>query len=177
MMNSRNLLLLAAVGIVVVSVAHSQAPPIPTTRPSVGPTDPNRFNRDLEKIQEIQKLDEQRRADDQRTERALSKDGKGLSAQEQATAKAQVAKFLEAIKSRKRQFPDFDQVVTHGNAPVTPAMLGLMSESHYAADIAYFLGKHPAQSVAIAKMEPGEARAAVQQIESLVAAEAAGRKK
>jgi hypothetical protein len=89
---------------------------------------------------------------------------------DQAQAHAQVAKFIEAIKSRKEMYPDFDKVVLHGNAPVTPSMLCLMSESPYAADIAYYLGQHPEQSGAIAKMPPEQARSAIKQIEAAAAA-------
>ena len=77
---------------------------------------------------------------------------------------------MEAIKSRKAMYPDFDKVVLHGNAPVTPSMLRLMSESPYAADIAYYLGQHPEQSGAIARMPPEQARSAIKQIESAAAA-------
>ena len=83
---------------------------------------------------------------------------------------AQVAKFMEAIKSRKDLYPDFDKVVLHGNAPVTSSMLALMSESPYAADIAYYLGQHQEQSGAIAKMPQQQARSAIKQIEAAAAA-------
>ena len=82
----------------------------------------------------------------------------------------QVAKFMEAIESRKDMYPDFDKVALHGNAPVTPSMLGYMSESPYAADIAYYLGQHPEQSGAIARMPPEQARSAIKQIEAAAAA-------
>jgi len=78
---------------------------------------------------------------------------------------------MKAIKPRKDRFADFDKVVIHGKTPVTPSMLGLMADSPYAADIAYFLGKHPEQSVAIARMAPAEASVAVHEIETTIAAE------
>ena len=77
---------------------------------------------------------------------------------------------MEAIKSRKDLYPDFDKVVLHGNAPVTSSMLALMSESPYAADIAYYLGQHQEQSGAIAKMPQQQARSAIKQIEAAAAA-------
>ena len=82
----------------------------------------------------------------------------------------QVAKFMEAIKPRKDMYPDFDKVVLQGNAPVTPAMLGMISASPYAADIAYYLGQHVEQSGAIARMQPDQARSAIKQIETAAAA-------
>jgi len=168
-MNVKHLLLLSTIAIAFSGTAHSQI-----VRPGVGPSNPNRLNQDLEARQQILLMDERRRAEEQRQRDAQGGHG-GNPARDQAI-QAQVAKFLEAIKSRKRRFADFDQVVTRGKAPVTPAMLGLMAESHYAADIAYYLGKHPEQSLAIAQMQPAEARSAVQQIESRIAADNAGRK-
>jgi hypothetical protein len=53
---------------------------------------------------------------------------------------------------------------------MTLSLLGLMAESPYAADIAYYLGKHPEQAGAIAKMQPEPARSAVKEIEASVAA-------
>lgn len=92
------------------------------------PVNPNRDNLDLEMRQQIQSLDEQRRREAQA--------GDGLSVHDREAAQAQVAKFVEAIKPRRRRWADFDQVVLHGKTPVTPDMLALMSQSRYAADIA-----------------------------------------
>jgi hypothetical protein len=174
-MNVKHLLLFSTIAIALSGTARSQI-----VRPGVGPSNPNRLNQDLETRQQILFMDERRRAEEQRQRDAQSQqsqDGHGGNpARDQAIVQAQVAKFLKAIKGRKRRFADFDQVVTHGKAPVTPAMLGLMAESYYAADIAYYLGKHPEQSLAIAQMHSAEARSAVQQIESRIAAENAGRK-
>ncbi len=85
-------------------------------------------------------------------------------------AQVQIAKFMEAIKPRKDMYPDFDKVVLQGNAPVTPAMLGMISASPYAADIAYYLGQHAEQSGAIARMQPDQVRSAIKQIETVAAA-------
>src|SRR5258706_4957168 len=136
-------------------------------RPGVGPSSPDRRNQDLETAQQIRLLDEQRLLEEHRNGE--------VSARDQAIVQAQVAKFLEAIKHRKHRFHDFDQVVLHSKTPVTPAMLALMAESPYAADIAYYLGKHPEQSGAIAQIQPVEAPSAVQQLEVRFAAENAVR--
>lgn len=132
------------------------------------PINPNSANQDLQNQQQIQQLEEQRRRD------ALSHlQG---STHDKAVAQAQIVKFLDAIKPRKRRFADFDQEVFHGNSPVSPEMLGLMARSPYAADIAYYLGKHPDQSGAITQMQPAEADAAVRQLAATIAAENADRK-
>ena len=135
---------LTAIAMAIAGVAHSQQLP-------KWPTNPNGANQDLQNLQQFDAINNHRSRD-------------------QAQAPAQVARFMEAIKSRKGMYPDFDKVVLHGNAPVTPSMLGLMSESPYAADIAYYLGQHPEQSGAIAKMPPDQARSALKQIEAAAAA-------
>ncbi len=48
-------------------------------------------------------------------------------------------------------------------------MLGLMAESRYAADIAYYLGKHKAQAAAISIMSPSGAARAIYGIEAQIA--------
>ena len=113
-------------------------------------------------MEKIQLIEEQR----QREERQR------LDAQSQA----RVARFMEAIKHRRHHFADFDQVVIRGNTPATPEMLGLMAESPYAADIAYYLGKHPEESKAITLMAPAEAASAVRHLAATIAAENADRK-
>ena len=158
-MNAKNLLpFLITIAVAFAATGHSQIP-----RPGVGPTNPDRQNRDLETVQQIRLLDEQRLLEEQ------SKGG--APARDRAIVQAQVAKFMEAIKHRKHRFADFDLVVIHSKTPVTPEMLALMAESPYAADIAYYLGKHPEQSGAIAQMQPAEAGLAVRQLEATIAAE------
>jgi hypothetical protein len=151
-MNAKHHVLIL-IAIDLTGIAHSQMP-----RPGVGPTNPDHQNQDLETMQQIRLMDEQRLLAEQRQHDATS-------------VQAQVAKFMEAIKHRKHRFADFDQVVTHSNTPVTPAMLALMAESPYAADIAYYLGKHPEQSGAIALMQPAEAGSALRLLEATIAAE------
>src|SRR5258708_21264762 len=177
-MSARNLLLfLTAIGIAVAGsgTARSQMP-----RPGVGPTNPDRQNQELETRQQIRLLDEQRLVEEQRQRDLKSQDAQqangGAAARDPAMVEAQVAKFMEAIKHRRHRFADFDQVVLHSLTPVTPEMLALMAESPYAADIAYYLGKHPEQSGAIALMQPAEAGLAVRQLAATIAAENAVRK-
>jgi hypothetical protein len=163
-MNAKNLLpFLTTIAVAFAGTGHSQIP-----RPGVGPTNPDRQNRDLETVQQIRLLDEQRLLEEQ--------SNGGAPARDRAIVRAQVAKFMEAIKHRKHRFADFDHVVLYSKTPVTPEMLALMAESPYAADIAYYLGKHPEQSGAIAQMQPAEAGLAVRQLEATIAAENAARK-
>jgi hypothetical protein len=169
-MNAKHLLpCLTALAIALSATAYSQV------RPGVGPTSPNRQNQDLDTAQKIQLMDDQRRLEDLRRRDAQSKQSEqgsdGDPARDPAVVRAQVARFMEAIKRRRNRFADFDSVVIHGKTPMTPEMLGFIAESRYAADIAYYLGKHPEQSGAIAQMLPDEAGPAVRQLASTIAAE------
>jgi hypothetical protein len=167
-MSARNLLLiLTTVAVTLAGTAHAQI-----QRPGVGPSNPDRVNQDLETRQQIQLMDDQRRLEEMRQQQ----ENGGSSAREPAIVQAQVAKFMEAIKHRRHRFPDFDQVVLHSQTPVTPEMLALMAESPYAADIAYYLGKHPERSGAIALMQPAQASSAVRQLATTIAAENAAPK-
>src|SRR3979409_757563 len=98
-MNAKNLLpFLITIAVAFAATGHSQIP-----RPGVGPTNPDRQNRDLETVRQIRLLDEQRLLEEQ------SKGG--APARDRAIVQAQVAKFMDAIKHRKHRFADFDQVV------------------------------------------------------------------
>jgi hypothetical protein len=111
-----------------------------------GTRDPNADNRQREILQEMARLQEQHR--------------------DEAEHRALVEKFLAAVKPRQWHYRDFDQVVLHGKAPVSPLLLELIAQSYYAADIAYYLGQHPDQAMSIARMPKADATQAVKTIES-----------
>jgi hypothetical protein len=165
----RPLLLCLVLTLSLAGTASSQNLPSGIT---VGPTSPNRQNQDLETQQELLRRDQERKLEELRRHDEQSRQ----QGRDPAADRAQVERFMEAIKRRRHRFGDFDKVVLHGSTPVTPEMLGLMAESPYAADIAYYLAKHPERSGAIAVMQPAEARQAVRQIEAVVVAENPARK-
>jgi hypothetical protein len=78
--------------------------------------------------------------------------------------------FKDAIMYRRFKWPDFDQVAFAPGVQVTADMLGFMAESRYAADIAYYLGKHQGRSAQIAKMSLPDQAAAITDIEAKVSA-------
>jgi hypothetical protein len=131
------------IALAMTSVAHPQV--------SGGVPDPNNNNRDIAIRNAIQAQN--------------SKD-----AREAAQKQAQIEKFMAAIKPRKDMYPDFDKVVIQSNTPMTQGMLGMIAQSPYAADIAYYLGQHPEQSAGIAKAPAQQAQAAIKQIEAAAAA-------
>lgn len=78
------------------------------------------------------------------------------------------AKWLEKARPRIGLYPDYAKVVFEGDVAITPSMIMLMSSSDYAADIAYYLGTHKAESLAIAQLPLLEAARALDAIESKV---------
>lgn len=174
--------LLTAVAVALGGTAHSQMP----SRVGVGPSNPDRTNQQLETMQQIRLLEEQRLQSACEDRRRAYDRARQIAAQsqplqetdvhtsagsDQTLRPALVAKFMEAVKCRRHLFAHFDEIVFQGNAPVTPDMIALMADSPYAADIAYFLGRHPDQAAAIAQMRRPQASLAVRQLEETVTAE------
>jgi hypothetical protein len=77
-------------------------------------------------------------------------------------------KFMSAIQSRKSQWPDFDQIVFKSNVTYSEDMMGLMAQSPYAADIAYYLGIHPHESSVYAGMPLEQSTPAIHAVEEKV---------
>lgn len=127
-------------------------------RPGIGASSPNALNQSQQLAQQLRLMDEQHRADEWRQQH------------DPAT------RFLEAVKPRKRHYRDFDQVVLRGNTPMTADVLGLMAQSPYAADLAYYLAKHPDEALAVTQMEPAQASDALRRLEATVSGGASGSK-
>lgn len=73
--------------------------------------------------------------------------------------------FMTAIEPRKNRWPDFDQIVFQSKVVYSEDMLGLISKSQYAADIAYYLGMHPQESARYANMPLEQSGPAILAIE------------
>jgi antitoxin component of MazEF toxin-antitoxin module len=84
----------------------------------------------------------------------------------QAERQARGEKFMRAIQYRRYRWADFDKVVFNTDWPVSPDMVALMAESPYAADMAYYLAKHPNESADIARMPLPRAGAAMREVEA-----------
>ena len=74
-------------------------------------------------------------------------------AQEIAARAAQDA-WAESTAGFREKVPDFDAVVHNPNLTVTPVMADAIRESGRGAEIAYFLGKNPAEAARIASLPP-----------------------
>jgi hypothetical protein len=79
-----------------------------------------------------------------------------------------ISRFENAIKYRQFRYNDFDEVVYDEKLQITVDMVALMSESTYAADIAYYLGKHPNEAIAVSQMELPQAGAAIFTLEKVL---------
>ena len=79
-----------------------------------------------------------------------------------------ISRFENAIKYRRFRYNDFDEVVYDESLQITVDMVALMSESAYAADIAYYLGKHPNEAIAVSRMELPKAGAAIFTLEKVL---------
>jgi hypothetical protein len=79
-----------------------------------------------------------------------------------------ISRFKNAIKYRRFRYKDFNEVVYDERLQITVDMVALMSESVYAADIAYYLGKHPDEAIAVSQMELPQAGAAIFTLEKIL---------
>lgn len=77
-----------------------------------------------------------------------------------------IDEWLKAAASRMGLYPDFEKVVFASDVPITTDMIRLMTPSPLAADIAYYLGSHKIESLAISKMSLVEAARSIDRIEA-----------
>ncbi len=90
-------------------------------------------------------------------------------AQEVAAKAAQEA-WTEATAEFRQKVPDFDAVAHNPNLSVTPIMADVIRESCRGAEIAYYLGKNPAEAAQIAGLPPVSQATAIARLEGKLAA-------
>jgi hypothetical protein len=90
-------------------------------------------------------------------------------AQELAARAAQDA-WAEATAGFRQKVPDFDAVAHNPNLAITPIMADAIRESGRGAEIAYYLGKNPAEAAQIAGLAPVSQATAVARLEGKLAA-------
>ncbi len=86
-------------------------------------------------------------------------------AQEFATKAAHDA-WTEATADFRQKVPDFDAVAHNPNVTVTPVMADAIRESSRGAEIAYYLGKNPAEAAQIAGLPPVSQATAIARLEA-----------
>lgn len=101
-----------------------------------------------------------------RAQRRVIEQGNGQG--QNANPPDYIARFTAAAAPRAHLFPNFWDVVSQPDLPITVDMVILMSASPYAADIAYHLTTHRAEATAISRLPLLEAGRAIDQIEKSV---------
>lgn len=75
------------------------------------------------------------------------------------------SKFLKAAEPRMHLYPDFKKVVYAKDLSISKDMIRLISRKTLAADIAYYFGKHKAESKAVSLMSYSNAALEIDKIE------------
>jgi hypothetical protein len=88
-------------------------------------------------------------------------------AQEMAARATQDA-WVEATADFRQKVPDFEIVAHNPNLTVTPVMADAIRESSRGAEIAYYLGKNPAEAAQIAGLPPVSQATAIVRLESRI---------
>jgi hypothetical protein len=88
-------------------------------------------------------------------------------AQEAAARAAQVA-WAEATAAFREKAPDFDAVAHNPSLAITPVMADAIRESSRGAEIAYYLGKNPAEASRIASLPPVSQATAIARLETRI---------
>ena len=94
-------------------------------------------------------------------------------AQEIAARAAEEA-WVESTAEFRRKAPDFDAVVGNPNLVVTPVMADAIRESSRGAELAYYLGKNPAEASRIASLPLVSQATAIARLETRVGSVAQG---
>lgn len=83
----------------------------------------------------------------------------------------EAARNWEAQKAEARtKYPDFEAVALDNSVPISDELAAAIKQSDVAADVAYFLGKNPAQAKFISALAPIEMARAVGYLEASVSA-------
>jgi len=108
-------------------------------------------------------------------EQAVREAGAGMLARQAAQAQELAARaaqdaWTEAAAEFRQKVPDFDAVAHNPNLAITPVMADAIRESGRGAEIAYYLGKNPAEAAQIAGLPPVSQATAIARLEGRLAA-------
>jgi len=79
--------------------------------------------------------------------------------------------LIEKLEAGREKYNDFDEVVHDPIVPITEAMVDILAETEYPAEIAYYLGKNLSQATQISRMPPIQAAKQIGIIEAKIAAD------
>jgi hypothetical protein len=88
-------------------------------------------------------------------------------------ARASQDAWAETTADFRQKVPDFDAVAHNPNLSVTPIMADAIRESGRGAEIAYYLGKNPAEAAKIAGLPPLSQATAIARLEGRIGTSAA----
>ena len=77
-----------------------------------------------------------------------------IEAQHQADSDLALQQFQVRAEAARQKHPDFDAVVGNQNLAISQDMLQIMAESEVGADVAYHLGKNPAEAQRLSMLPP-----------------------
>ncbi len=108
-------------------------------------------------------------------EQAVREVGADMYARQAAQAQEFAAKaaneaWAASTAEFRQRVPDFDAVAHNPNLAVTPIMADALRESPKGAEIAYYLGKNPAEAAEIASLPPVSQATAIARIEGRLGA-------
>src|SRR5215475_3447737 len=108
-------------------------------------------------------------------EQAVREAGAGILARQAAQAQEFAARaardaWTEATAGFRQKVPDFDAVAHNPNIAITPVMADAIRESGRGAEIAYYLGKNPAEAAQIAGLPPVSQATAIARLEGRLSA-------
>jgi hypothetical protein len=171
----KKIILVPMVGVLLCCMnTHAQVNPmIPLmVRPMQLP-DPLQQAQQIEQIRALRLQNEQaeaqRRLMDQQAQDRQRRQADAVRSQQPQTNNQPdpiIDEWLKAAAPRMGLYPDFEKVVFAPDVSITTDMIRLMTPSSLAADIAYYLGTHKIESLAISKMTLVEAARSIDRIEA-----------
>jgi len=87
-------------------------------------------------------------------------------------ARAALDAWAESTAEFRQKVPDFDAVAHNPNVIVTPVMADAIRESSRGAEIAYYLGKNPAEAAQIASLPPVSQATSIARLEGRIGSNA-----
>jgi TolA-binding protein len=123
--------------------------------------------------EQIRMMQEQRREmeyrNNQERENQIREEEQRIKiAQDKSELDSAMQEWLKMASPRLHLYQDFDKVVYLNDVAITNDMIRIMAKSKYAADIAYYFGKHKTESLAISKMPLPEASTAISDVEGRI---------
>lgn len=130
--------------------------------------DPLQQAQQIEQIRALRLQNEQAEAQRRYMEEQARAQEKQRQQQSQTSNQSDpvIDEWLKAAAPRMGLYQDFEKVVFAADVSITLDMIRLMTPSSIAADIAYYLGTHKMESLAISKMNLADAARSIDRIDA-----------